>query len=89
MNKSAEQNQEFEDMLARSQTIGELLSDPVFWKNLFFVFSDPEKVREFSEITGVPQHHMQSYIRKKRCEFFEDYIRQHSTYWHEEHGTLM
>jgi hypothetical protein len=78
------QEQELEDLLDRSKTNGQLLSDPKFWKLYFFAFCDEEKVRDFSQACSIPL----DYIKTKRREFLRHYLYQLSPYWHHNPGSI-
>jgi hypothetical protein len=78
------QERDLEDLLARSKTDEQLISDPKFWELYFFAFCDPEKVKDFCQYCSIPE----DYIQTKRREFLRGYIREHAPYWHRNPGTI-
>lgn len=60
------------------------LSDQKFWDIFLPLFLDDKKVREFSEVSGIPEDH----IKIKRREFMHVYLIKLSPHLHRGNNTV-
>jgi hypothetical protein len=62
-----------------------LMSNPEFWRMCLPLFCDEANVREFSEITGLPEKR----IRAARNEYFDQYVAKNiAPHFHRNNGTM-